>query len=1671
MNKIITLNINRGKNTLETLQINTAGSEAVRIAAQNGVNYELIDAATQFAPENLTVLRQGDDLLIAFEGSLINEPDLIIEDYYQQSKDNPLIGLNEDGQYYAYVPEAGADVNALTMLAEQIPSGQALGGDALFQGTPLWPLVLVPLAFFLYFDDDRDTDVNTTNTDTTSDTIAPDKPTIHVADDGKSISGTAEPGSTVKIDTNGDGVPDYSTTADSEGNYTVAISGDRLINGETATATATDAAGNKSDPASDTAPDITAPDAPTINIADNGKSISGKAEPGSTVTIDVDNDGTPEYTTTADSKGNYTVNTSNHPLTNGETVSATATDAAGNKSGPATDVANDTTAPDKPTIHIADDGKLILGTAEPGSTVKIDTDGDGVPDYSTTADSEGNYTVNTSGHPLINGETATATATDAAGNKSDPASDTAPDTTAPDTPTINIADNGKSISGKAEPGSTVKIDTDGDGVPDYSTTADSEGEYTIAILGDPLTNGETATATATDAAGNKSGPATDVANDTTAPDKPTIHVTDNGKSISGTAEPGSTVKIDTDGDGVPDYSTTADSEGNYTVDTSGHPLINGETATATATDAAGNKSDPASDTAPDTTAPDTPTINIADNGKSISGKAEPGSTVKIDTDGDGVPDYSTTADSEGEYTIAILGDPLINGETATATATDAAGNKSGPATDVANDTTPPNAPKVTPNSENGSVAVAPPADPDLASYTVTYVDESDSEQNITVIKQPDGSWLSDDPSITPKADGSITIPQASVKDGSTVKAVAIDKSGNDSEEATGVAGANTHLEEITINMDINDDGYISKSEYISNETSVTIDLGTELAGETISLSVNGSVVREYKITEADYAKGYVTLTGVSVLTDVKTLNVSASITKDASGNPITDPDQVTDSAIVDLTPPAVPTMKLPEDATNDTGSDVTDNITNNTAPKLMGTGDAGDSIRVEISGETLTTTVAGDGTWSVAPTMLADGDYSIDGATIKVTATDAAGNKTLGSNTSIESFTVDSAAPVFTSSQTGADVKESTTGDVVYTAAVTDKHTYTYSLTGADAANFSIDSATGEVTQTVAFDYEAPKNRYEFEVVATDVAGNRSSQTVSGAVTNVDLGEFSITDASATEGESLTFTVTRNGDTSQAASVNYTTGFASDDTADASDIVAASGTLNFAADETSKTITIATNQESKIELSETFTVTLSDPSGDMTIGTSTAKGTIINDDALVLNILDADDTFGSQVSPNIGSNTDNYTRKPTVHVEGIPRGASWEYNLNDGSGWKTGSGRSFKLPGYDGWEGKAYHLEARLTSPDYDPAVTTGTLDMTLDQKIRDVVVNGYDSDTNTLLGIAEADAFVYDDENNNGKFDVGEANTTASSDGTFSLALKKPLTDPIYNALASEPYDKIQARLGIIDKAGNETDVGEFGNLYYFTWLLNGFDWLEGSTQTGSAAVRVHNLSDFSEVVLVKGNVSAGTYNFNGGDDSMYVSNTLDGDSRIFMGDGDDYFQANIATTGGTIIDMGAGDDTARFTRESLDYLEAGADLYMGTGNDTLIINTKRYAEGSVADGGEGIDTYKFDDGVSGLFEYLQDNNDLTGFEIFDITGGGDNRLIIEDAGAFTRNSGTFTDDNGNTYNSAMMVKGNAGDSVDFYGSTTATGTTTFGGVSYDIYSDGTNDLLVLSHSGIQII
>ncbi len=116
---------------------------------------------------------------------------------------------------------------------------------------------------------------------------------------------------------------------------------------------------------------------------------------------------------------------------------------------------------------------------------------------------------------------------------------------------------------------------------------------------------------------------------------------------------------------------------------------------------------------------------------------------------------------------------------------------------------------------------------------------------------------------------------------------------------------------------------------------------------------------------------------------------------------------------------------------------------------------------------------------------------------------------------------------------------------------------------------------------------------------------------IGGTLANtVQLGTSTVT---VKEGSSVVLTVTRTGYTGGASTVAYTTG---NGTALAgSDYTAASGTLNFAADETSKTITIATLKDTALEASETFTVTLSSPTGSGTSLGSPASATVTVTDA------------------------------------------------------------------------------------------------------------------------------------------------------------------------------------------------------------------------------------------------------------------------------------------------------------------------------------------------------------------------------------------------------------------------------------------------------------------------
>ena len=175
---------------------------------------------------------------------------------------------------------------------------------------------------------------------------------------------------------------------------------------------------------------------------------------------------------------------------------------------------------------------------------------------------------------------------------------------------------------------------------------------------------------------------------------------------------------------------------------------------------------------------------------------------------------------------------------------------------------------------------------------------------------------------------------------------------------------------------------------------------------------------------------------------------------------------------------------------------------------------------------------------------------------------------------------------------------------------------YTYTWIRVDGATETeITGTTGNGYTPVAADQgKTLKVRASF----TDDEGfdeQRESAETATVATAPTTPTFGIADASAAEGESITFTVTLNPAAGAAATVAWATSVASGDTAAQADFTAGNGTLNFAANDTSKTFTVTTVEDTAVEVDETFTVTLSSASSGTALPSdATATGTIIDDD-------------------------------------------------------------------------------------------------------------------------------------------------------------------------------------------------------------------------------------------------------------------------------------------------------------------------------------------------------------------------------------------------------------------------------------------------------------------------
>mmetsp|Transcript_23307 Transcript_23307/g.40435 ORF Transcript_23307/g.40435 Transcript_23307/m.40435 type:complete len:1244 (+) Transcript_23307:230-3961(+) len=507
------------------------------------------------------------------------------------------------------------------------------------------------------------------------------------ASDGVTLTGSADPGSSVSVTF---GTTTREATVAADGTWSVSYLASEIPSGEydaSVTATATDTAGNTSTATGTVEVDtlvnalgITSTSGGTDGVinateAGSGLAVTGVAEAGSTVVVQLGN-ATTMATVAADGSWTATFGGDQIPAgTYSTDLTATATDPAGNTRSVTQSVEVDTEASlltingpiegdDVINEAEASDGVLLSGNADPGALVSVTMGG---VTHQAVANSAGVWQAFYSAAEITPGTyqaDITATTTDAAGNTA-----TATDTVMVDTRVDNLsvsadviegdnvisgneASDGVVITGTTEPGSTVMVTL---GSATVQAIVDPNGNWQAPFSPDQVPGGEYVTnvsVTATDVAGNVATVSDtvrvdtlvnqlDIADGTAGDNVANAAEAREGINLGGQVEAGSTVMVDFNGTVL---AAVVDASGNWSLEIPPSVIPDGTydaDITVMATDAVGN-TDTISDTLRiDTEAPEGPVI------------------ASYTRDGDGVRGISTEL-SDGELSVAqVNGDGTI----------------------------------------------------------------------------------------------------------------------------------------------------------------------------------------------------------------------------------------------------------------------------------------------------------------------------------------------------------------------------------------------------------------------------------------------------------------------------------------------------------------------------------------------------------------------------------------------------------------------------------------------------------------------------------------------------------------------------------------------------------------------------------------------------------------------------------------------------------------------------------------------------------------------------------------------------------------------------------------------------------------------------------------------------
>ena len=471
--------------------------------------------------------------------------------------------------------------------------------------------------------------------------------------------------------------------------------------------------------------------------------------------------------------------------------------------------------------------------------------------------------------------------------------------------------------------------------------------------------------------------------------------------------------------------------------------------------------------------------------------------------------------------------------------------------------------------------------------------------------------------LTDDDNAAVTVDDASAAEGSDITfTVTLDKA---------VQGG------LTVTPDFTDVTAVEGTDYDENTTALSFT-GTAGETQTITVSTTQDAVVE---TDETFTVGLTVSNAPSGVTSTDT--GTGTINDDTSGN--------VDNATVTI-----------NDASADEGGSITFTVTLDNAVQggltvtpsyTNGTAASGD-YTTNTTGLSFTGTANETKTFTVSTTedavLEADETFTVgltvSGTTLasRITATDT-GTGTIN-NDDGATVTVNNA-----SASEGADI----TFTVTLGAAVQGGLTVTPDFTDVTAVegtdydeNTSGLSFTGTANETKTFTVSTTEDAVleadETFTVGLTVSGTTlasritSTDTGTGTINNDDAATVTVNNGSASEGDSITFTVTLG--TAVQGGLTVTPGFTDVTAVEGTDYDANTAGLDFTGTKgETKSFKVATTEDAVLEADETFTVDLTVSNTSLSItATDTGTGTVTNDDAATVTVNNASASEGADIT-------------------------------------------------------------------------------------------------------------------------------------------------------------------------------------------------------------------------------------------------------------------------------------------------------------------------------------------------------------------------------------------------------------------------------------------------------